>query len=70
MYPFLACEMILLLSKVLLVKLMVDQLAKNFHTFYGNGADVQCVLSQLYELHTDSATAKILLKLYLFKFPN
>jgi len=47
--------MIPLLSKVL-VKLMVDQLAKNFHTFYGNGADVQCsvYLSQLYELHTDS----------------
>ena len=66
--------MILLLSEVLLVKLMVDQLAKNFHTLKGME---RCSLylepasqQQLYELHTDSATAKILLKLYLLRSPN
>ena len=57
--PFSCFEMILLLSKVLLVKLMADQLAMNVHTFYGNGADVSCILSQLYKLnwtHSDTAT--------------
>jgi len=58
--------MILLLSKVLIVKLMVDQLAKKFHTFYDNGAAVQCIFSQLYELHT----AKILLQLYCSSLPT
>ena len=47
--------MILLFSKVILVKLMVDRLAKNFHIFNGNKEGVKYILSHLYELRTVSA---------------